>query len=66
MTTTQDKTFDEWIKGFEERYTEEQLRYFRLVWDKTVLQKRVNREILTKDKAWEIKWITEVAYKIGK
>lgn len=60
------KTFEEWISGFEERYTEEQLDMFKKVWNVSVQMKEVNDQYFKEENAWSMKWIHEVATKIGK
>lgn len=60
------KTFEEWISGFEDRYTSEQIEMFKDVWDVSVRMRDVSEKHYTKDTSWHINWIHEVATEIGK
>jgi len=60
------KTFDEWMGSFCERYTSEQLAMFEEVWNTAILIKKVNEEYHSEENAWEMKWIFDVAQKVGK
>ena len=60
-------TFEEWIKGFEDRYTPEQLKMFKICWDHTVATKKVTHLLGSKleTERWHIDWINSVAHRLG-
>ena len=69
------KTFEEWIKGFEDTYTPKQITMFKEVWDLAVKKKALNDEIVKfhgvyiegqEENLWHINWIDQVALNIGK
>lgn len=60
------KTFDEWISGFEERYTPRQIAMFRDVWNTSVKIREIEAEYLDDETEWDMHWINEVATEIGK
>jgi hypothetical protein len=60
------KTFNEWVTGFEERYTSEELAMFEEVWNTAVLIRKVNETYHNEENEWNMKWIFDVANRIGK
>lgn len=60
--------FGMWMSGFEGRYTKRQIEIFKKCWQHTVATRRLKEELGEdlEDQRWEIDWITDVAYRIGK
>lgn len=60
------KTFEEWISGFEERYTSQQIDMFRDVWNLSVQIREINDKYNDEENEWYMKWIHDVATEIGR
>ena len=73
--TEKKKTFEEWIKGFEDRYTPEQIQMFKDTWDHALYLKEMDEKAHAfavkyaqdkPDNIWYLNWIHNIAYKLGK
>ncbi len=62
------KTFEEWMDGSEDRYTQEQVDMFKACWEHTVNTRKLTEKLGSRleTERWYIDWINSVAWELGK
>lgn len=60
------QTFEEWIAGFEDRYSPEKLELFKACWEHTVNTKKLVEKFDIESNKWDVDWISYVAWELGK